>query len=329
MRLKKNLVITRSPVRISFVGGGSDLPLFYKKFGGLTFNATINKYVYLFVNKFYDPNKCLLKYSNVELVKQLDQIKHPLIRESLRFSKTWGLDINSIADIGSGTGLGSSSAFTLSLLKSLYFLNGKSITKNNLAYTACKIEIEKAKSFIGKQDQYSSSFGGINKFTFNKNGSVTRKNFNSDKIKKFLSENILIADTGISKSNYKLMKNINSNLNNQKTLDHTNQIKELVEYFIDGAENGDIIKCSSIINKSWELKKKLSPNVSNNNLDKFYSEILSSGALGAKLLGAGGRGFFLIFAEKKNQKKLKKNFSKIKFLDFKFDFEGTKIIHSN
>ena len=123
------------------------------------------------------------------------------------------------------------------------------------------------------------------------------------------------------------MKNINSNLNNQKTLDHTNQIKELVEYFIDGAENGDIIKCSSIINKSWELKK-LSPNVSNNNLDKFYSEILSSGALGAKLLGAGG-GFFLIFAEKKNQKKLKKNFSKIKFLCFKFDFEGTKIIHSN
>ena len=153
--------------------------------------------------------------------------------------------------------------------------------------------------------------------------------FNSDKIKKFLSENILIADTGISKSNYKLMKNINSNLNNQKTLDHTNQIKELVEYFIDGAENGDIIKCSSIINKKLGTKKKLSPNVSNNNLDKFYSEILSSGALGAKLLGAGGRGFFLIFAEKKNQKKLKKNFSKIKFLDFKFDFEGTKIIHSN
>ena len=165
--MKKKIVIVRSPLRISFVGGGTDIKEFYSKYEGEIFSAAINKYVHIIINQYHDNSRCLLKYSKTENVKHFNQIQHPLIKNVLKLTKIWGVDINSISDVSSGTGLGSSSSFTVSLLKAVNYMKGREINKEKLAEKASFVEINMSKSPIGKQDQYAASYGGINYFKFN------------------------------------------------------------------------------------------------------------------------------------------------------------------
>ena len=165
----KKLILVRSPMRISFVGGGTDIKEYYENFGGSVFNASINKYVYILINKYHDKKKCILKYSKSENVNSVKDIKHPLIRNCLALTKIWGLDIHSIADVPGGTGLGSSSSFTVSLINALHYYKNKKLSKHDLAKKACHVEINLLKAPVGKQDQYAASYGGVNTFIFKKN----------------------------------------------------------------------------------------------------------------------------------------------------------------
>ena len=322
----KELIITKTPMRISFVGGGTDIPAYYKKFEGAVLNASINKYVYIIINKYHDEKKCLLKYAKTELVKNINEIQHPLIKNSLKIQNSWGLDINSISDIPSGTGLGSSSSFTVGLLHALQIINSQKISKVELAELASKVEILLSKSPIGKQDQYAASFGGFNKFTFKKNGNVIVDSISNKINHEFFKKHLLIINTGIEKDNFKVLseqkKNIRKGGNYIKNLEY---MKNSVDDFIKFLKMNDFKTCGEIIHQNWIKKKELSKNINNNYFDTIYNEALSCGAYGGKILGAGGRGFMLIICPINIKKVIRKKLNNIKILDFEFDFSGTSL----
>ena len=203
----KTFVVTKTPMRISFVGGGSDLKEFYKNNnGGAVISAAINKYMHIIINKYHDKNRCFLKYSKTEVVDSFKNIRHPLIRGCLKKTNMWGLDINSVADIPAGTGLGSSSSFTVGLINALNFYKNKSLSKQKLADEACKIEIDLLKQPIGKQDQFAAAYGGFNLIKFKSNGNTTLENINNKKAINFLRNNLLIINTGIRKDNKSVLQ---------------------------------------------------------------------------------------------------------------------------
>jgi D-glycero-alpha-D-manno-heptose-7-phosphate kinase len=323
----KKFILVRSPMRISFVGGGTDFKDYYNKFDGLVFNTSINKYVYIAINQFHDINKCLLKYSKSEHVKKLDAIEHPLIKNALSLTKLWGLDINSIADIPSGTGLGSSSSFTVGLIHALNSIKKKKINRNMLAESACKVEINMAKSPIGKQDQYSAAFGGLNKFEFKKNENVKITNFNNKIDTSSFKNNLIIFNTGIQKKNFKILKEQKKNIKSGSQFKNLHQMKESVNNFIKYLKMEDYKVCGDIIDYNWNLKKKLSTNINNNFFNEVYNLAKKNGAYGGKILGAGGRGYLLLIAPKKNHRTIKKKLYKLEELKFNFDTEGSKILY--
>ena len=193
-------------MRISFVGGGTDIKEYHANIEGSVFNASINKYVYILINKYHDKKKCILKYSKSESVNSVKDIKHPLIRNCLALTKIWGLDIHSIADIPGGTGLGSSSSFTVSLLNALYHYKNKKISKADLAKKACHVEIDLLKAPVGKQDQYAAAYGGVNTLVFKKNGNVIVKKFNNKSVIKNLKNNLLLINTNTHKKNISALR---------------------------------------------------------------------------------------------------------------------------
>jgi D-glycero-alpha-D-manno-heptose-7-phosphate kinase len=315
-------------MRVSLVGGGTDFSYFYKKYGGLTISFTINKYMYVILNKHYDKNYCFLKYSKTEKVKNLKDIEHPLIRNAIKKMNIWGMDINSVSDVPSGTGLGSSSAFTVSLLNGLYFYkNNRSLIKSKLAEMACKVEIDLSKSPIGKQDQYSTCYGGVNIIKFNPNESVNVSRILSKSIIKFIEENTLILDTGIVSDNKKILtyqkKNIKSD---NKYLNILKEIKYNVLNFEKSLYNRDIKSCGQILTHNWFLKKKLTENVNYKIFNEIYEDAMQLGASGGKVLGAGNRGFFLILCSNNKRKKILDHFRKLPELKFKIDTRGSDII---
>ena len=325
----KKVVIARSPLRISFVGGGTDIKEFYKNYEGEVFSAAINKYVYILANKYHDKSRCLLKYSKTENVTKLKEIQHPLIKHSLHITRSWGLDINSISDVSSGTGLGSSSSFTVSLLNALYELSGKKVNKEELAEKACSVEIDKAKSPIGKQDQYAASFGGVNHIKFKKSGKVLIKKFNNQNIMKEFKKKILIINTGVMKNNFKILNEQKKNINLKgKFINNLLFMKKSVNVFYKELLNKNFKDCGEIIHENWIKKTELSKNINNNFFSDIYKESLNLGAYGGKILGAGGRGYLLLIAPQNKIPLIKKKFSKLNFLDFDFDNQGSKIIYS-
>lgn len=326
----KKFVLVRTPMRISFVGGGTDFKEYYKNFGGCVLSSSINKYVYIAINQYHNVNKCLLKYSKTEHVNKINDIKHPIIKKSLTITKLWGLDINSIADIPSGTGLGSSSSFTVGLIHALNLIGNKNTSKNKLATEACKIEINMVKSPIGKQDQYAAAFGGINKFEFKKNENVKITNFNNQIDLKNFKNNILIFNTGIKNKNLKVLneqkKNIIKGGSHLKIL---HCMKKLVNEFINSLKISDYKTCGEIIDNNWHLKKQLSSNINNHFFNDVYNLSRMNGAYGGKILGAGGRGYLLLIVPKKYHKNIKKKLYKLE--EFKFDFEtdGSKVLYKS
>jgi len=324
------MIITRSPLRITLGGGGTDLPSYYKLKNGFTFSAAINKYVYINIHKTFQEG-FYLKYSSFEKVKKINEIKHPLIREALKEFKliNKNLEIGSQADIPAGTGLGSSASFTTAFLKGLYISQNKDISKNSLAELASKIEINKLNDPVGKQDQYIASHGGLKIFNFLKNGKV--KILKTNIKKKYvnnLENNLLLFFTGFSRKSTEILKEQNdkTKINSQKMIQNLDYIKELGIKSLESIRNGNFNEFCKIMNEHWIFKKERSNKMSNLFINQCYEYALSNGAEAGKVVGAGGGGFLMFYS--KNKQKLQKALKKkgLNEVDFKFDYEGTKVM---
>ena len=326
------MIIARSPLRISLGGGGTDLPSYYKDHGGFLLAAAIDKYVYATVMRPFTPG-IYLKYSNLEHVELVRDIQHPIIREALDELnlKTPQIEITTLADIPSGTGLGSSGSFTTALLKALYSHYRKSIHPKELAELACKIELEKLGEPIGKQDQYIAAFGGITAFTFNSNGTVLAETLaiSTDTLHK-LEDNLLLFFTGISRSASSILsdQDVKSKANNSEMLENLHFIKELGFRSRDALLNDNTVEFGQILHEHWVHKKERSSGISNEFINHAYDVALKNGAIGGKLVGAGGGGFLMFYSSDKDKLRSAMSRMSLEEVRFKFDFEGTKVILS-
>jgi D-glycero-alpha-D-manno-heptose-7-phosphate kinase len=326
------VIITRSPLRVSLGGGGTDLPSYYREHGGFLIAAAIDKYVYATVMRPFTPG-IYLKYSKIENVTSVSQISHPIIREVLHeFNlKTPQIEVTTLADIPSGTGLGSSGSFTTALIKALFTHYKKSIHPKELAELACEIELVKLKEPIGKQDQYISAFGGITTLTFNKDETVKVETLPiSIKTQHDLEDNLLLFYTGIFRSASSILvdQDSRSKRNEIEILANLDFTKNIGYQIKESLELGDTFRFGKLMNEHWEYKKSRSPGMSSEQIDFAYTTGLRNGAIGGKLVGAGGGGFLMFYAEDKE--KLRDSMSKLKLEEvrFKFDFEGTKVVMS-
>lgn len=323
------MIITRTPFRISFVGGGSDLEEFYKHSQGGVLSATINKFMYISSHYFFDEDKIRAKYSQTETVTDLMGLKHPILREVLQKFKIRGaLEISSNGDIPSGTGLGSSSSFTVGLLHNLYTVTGKFVSKAQLADEACDIEINKLKEPIGKQDQYAAAFGGLNVVKFNSSGTVTVEPVHLRKdTYKTLQKNLLMFYTGGQRKSASILSEQKNNIRIKGKFETLKKMVELVDRLRDELHDGNLDTLGKLLHKNWLLKQKLASKISNPMIKGLYERALKNGAIGGKLLGAGGGGFLLLYCDENKQEKLRRAMYPLRELRFKLENEGSKLIY--
>jgi len=319
------MIVSKTPFRISFAGGGSDLPAFYKYRMGAVVSTSINKYMYVALNKRFEGGY-RINYSLTETSDKISEINHPLVRECLRYLNiSLPLDISSLADIPSGgTGLGSSSSYTVGLLKALCELLRLDKTNYEIASIACQIEIDKCKEPIGKQDQFSASLGGLNLLKFNVDNSVdVEKILISSKFKKLLENSFLIFHTNSSRNASKLLKIQSDYMTDESKRKILEEMVELAFETKICLENEDFKKFGEILDHNWILKKQITDKISNPEIDRYYSIAKRNGALGGKLLGAGEGGFLAIFAEQKNHNKIKSSLNNLTAIDIKFSEAGS------
>lgn len=324
------MIITRSPLRISLGGGGTDLPSYYRQHEGFLIAAAIDKYVYITLHEAFQ-KEIIIKYSKTERVRNISEIQHPIIRESLRLLdiRSENFELASLADIPAGTGLGSSSSFTCALLKALHTYNKTFVRPDGLAEEACRIELDILKEPIGKQDQYISAYGGINCFTFCKNDQVKTKELNISKETLYnLEDHLLLFFTGFSRSASNVLREQDdkSRKNDAAMIDNLHFIKELGYRSKAAFEQGDLDEFARIMNVHWEHKKQRSNAMSNDRINTWYDLAMKNGALGGKLIGAGGGGFLMFYAE--DNKKLRKAMTRegLREIRFRFDFDGSKVV---
>jgi D-glycero-alpha-D-manno-heptose-7-phosphate kinase len=324
------MIITRSPLRVSLGGGGTDLSSYYREHGGFLIAGAIDKYVYINIHsRFVDG--FLLKYSHMEEAASIDEIRHPIIRESLQLLdiRARNLEITSMADIPAGTGLGSSGSFSTALLKALHSYKKNLIHPHELAEQACHIEIEILKEPIGKQDQYIAAYGGITCFEFSKDGSVSAAPLAISEETLFnLEDNLLLFFTGYSRSASAILKDQDdkSRLADPEMTQNLHFVKELAFSTKVALEKGDVAEFGRLMNVHWEHKKRRSSGMSNSKIDEWYECALSNGASGGKLIGAGGGGFLMFYAEDKTRLRHALREKGLKEVRFRFEFEGTRII---
>lgn len=323
------MIITRTPLRISFAGGGSDLREYYLKYGGSVLSTSINKYIYLSMHPYFNANKYFLKYSRNELVDNVDNIDHKIIRQVFKDYNILGVDFNSSADIPSGTGLGSSSSFTVGLIKLCNAYTKKYMSSEEIAKYACEIEIEKLKEPIGKQDQYACALGGLNFIKFCQDDSVITEKIILEKNKLHqLQNNLLIFYLGDTRSSSSILSEQKQNsMNDNKKIENIHKIVKLSVELRDELLSGNIDAMGDVLHRGWMYKKELATKISNDKIDKFYELAISNGAMGGKLLGAGGGGFLLFYASEVNHHRIRKGLKNLKELDFNFSHGGTKILH--
>ncbi len=323
------MLITRSPLRISLGGGGTDLPSYYREHGGFLVAAAIDKYVYIIVNQRFT-DKFLLKYSRLEEASSAAEIQHPIIRESL-LSLDLGrpnLEITSMADIPAGTGLGSSGSFTTALLKALHTHKKSIIHPAELAEQACHIEIDRLGEPIGKQDQYIAAIGGITAFTFHKDGRVEYRPCNISEETLFnLEDNLLLFFTGYSRSASTILKDqkTRSESNDREMLENLHFTKELGHQSLAALEGGNLEEFARLMDVHWQRKKVRSSGMSNDRINEWHDHAMQNGALGGKLIGAGGGGFLMFYAGDKNRLRRAMREKGLQEVRFRFDFEGTKV----
>ena len=325
------MIITRTPFRISFAGGGSDLRNYYEKFGGSVVSVSINKYIYLSMHPYFEEYEYLLKYSKTEQAKSLEEIQHPIIRTVFKDYGIRGVDFNSSADIPSGTGLASSSAFTVGLINLCNAYTDQYMNKEVIAEKACKVEIEDLKEPIGKQDQYACACGGLNFIEFYKDGVVdVEKLYLQSDAYHVLEKNLLMFYTGKTRSAGSILAEQKKNTTNDeakiKNLHKMVQLsKDLKEELLKGNTNA----MGEILHTGWMYKKELADGISNPEIDYYYDLAIKNGALGGKLLGAGGGGFLLFYVEEQHRSRVRRALSDLKEIDFKFDNKGTGVIYYN
>ena len=321
------MIITKTPFRVSFCGGGSDMANFYEKYGGCVLSTSINKYCYISIHPYFNENQTLLKYSENELVDSPDQIKHRIFRQVLTDMGIHGVEISSTADIPGGTGLGSSSTFTVGLLNTLNCYNGKFVSKDKLAKLACEVEIEKLGNPIGKQDQYGAALGGLNFIRFNQDGSVSHEPILMEgKTYKELQKNLLMFYTGTTRSANTILAEQTKNITSEDKARNLLKMCGLAKDMKVALENNDISSFGKILDEGWHLKKELASGIANPAIDEAYEIAMKNGAIGGKLLGAGGGGFLLFYCEEEKQEQLKKAIG-LKELDFSFERDGTSVIY--
>tara|TARA_B100001939_G_scaffold183368_1_gene157943 strand:- start:590 stop:1564 length:975 start_codon:yes stop_codon:yes gene_type:complete len=323
------MIIVRSPLRISIAGGGTDIPSYYKLKESFFISAAINKYVYVSVTKPFEKG-IYLKYSKNEKINDYKKIKHKIIREVLKSEiKTQQIEISTLTDIPSKTGLGSSGSFTTALIKAIYCYKKQLIDKYKLAESACNIEINKLKEPSGKQDQFISSYGGISEFKINKNGIVSPKSLElSNEIIENLEDKLLLFFTGFSRNSSKILKDQNdkTKLNNINMIKNLDYIKSLAYEIKKTLIKGNLTEFGQMMNEHWKYKLSRSKNMSNKHINSFYDYAIKNGAIGGKVVGAGGGGFLLFYTEQPSILREAMRKKKLTEVRFKFDFEGVKQI---
>lgn len=324
------MIITRSPLRITLGGGGTDLPSYYQEHGGFLVAAAIDKYVYVTVMRPFVPG-IFLKYSQLEHVERIDEVQHRIIREALRELdfKTPQVEITTLADIPAGTGLGSSGSFTTALLKALYAHRRRLVHPSELAELACDIEINRLGEPVGKQDQYVAAYGGLTCFTFNPDGSVAAKPLGIPMDALFnLEDNLLLFFTGFSRSAGSILadQKKRSETHDAKMIQSLHDVKELGYRSRDALTRGDVAGFGALMDDQWEQKKRRSGRMSNPRIDEWYELGRRSGALGGKLVGAGGGGFLLFYSEDHRRLRAAMVKAGLEEVRFRFDFEGTKVL---
>jgi len=319
-------------LRVTLGGGGTDLPSYYEKFGGFLIAAAIDKYVYITLHDTFVPD-LIVKYSELERVPDATKLKHPIIREA--FAEVGmdgrGLELTSMADIPAGTGLGSSSSFTTALLKALHAHKKNLVHPNELATQACYIELNRLKEPIGKQDQYIAAYGGITCFKFLENGNVEAWPLKiSDQTRHNLEDNLLLFFTGYSRSASAILKeqDVKSKSDDKEMLANLHFVKELGLKSQHALESGNLDEFAFLMDTHWQRKKRRSGGMSNPKINEWYDLAMANGALGGKLIGAGGGGFLMFYAEDKAKLRHAMQSVGLKEVRFRFDFEGTKLVIS-
>jgi len=322
------MIITRTPLRMSFVGGGSDIESYYSQNGGSVVSTTIDRYIYLNVHRSFN-ERVRVAYSKVEEVNKFSELEHPLVREIAKYLKVdTGLEITSIADIpAQGTGLGSSSSFTVGLIQALAAQTGQNMTTKELADIACDIEINKCNEPIGKQDQYAAAFGGFNCFKFNADGSVNiRPILLGDYERHKLRNWMMVFYTGGTRSASKILAEQTQNSAHSSHRRALDTMVQLVDPFCDALLTADILNAGRLLHENWDLKRTLASGVTNNEIDEIYSTALNHGAIGGKLLGAGAGGFMLFLAPPDTHKAISTALQKLKQVYWNFEPFGSTII---
>jgi D-glycero-alpha-D-manno-heptose-7-phosphate kinase len=324
------MIIVRSPLRITLGGGGTDLPSYYREQGGFVIAAAIDKYVYITVHQTFI-EELIVKYSVLEKVMTIEELRHPIVREAFRLVglEPNALEITSMADIPAGTGLGSSGSFTTALLKALYSHRKMLIHPRELAEQACEIEINRLKEPIGKQDQYIAAFGGLTCLTFNRDGSVEARPLKVDVETLYnLEDNLLLFFTGYSRSASTILREQDDKTRTQDSgmIANLSHVKDLGLRSLDALEGGHLVDFGELMDEHWRHKKQRSGGMSNPKIDQWYDHAMQNGAAGGKLIGAGGGGFLMFYAEDKTRLRHAMTTAGLKEVRFRFDFEGTKTI---
>jgi D-glycero-alpha-D-manno-heptose-7-phosphate kinase len=325
------MIVSRTPLRMSFVGGGSDLPSYYRQKGGAVLSTSIDKYIYVTVNKKFDSD-IRLSYSLTENESSAKQIKHPIVRNALSFlGIERGIEITSISDIPShGSGLGSSSSYTVALLHALYSYQGKNISKEELGRLSSYIEIDLCGDNIGKQDQYAASFGGLNLIKFNEDDSVEVSPIicKPETILR-MEESILVFYTGRTRSASSLLNDLSENMKRPRKRALMSDMVSIAYEMKDLLENNDVDFVGELLDKNWKLKRQMTLGISDAQIDDLYNKGILAGATGGKLLGAGNGGFIMFFAPKEKHVNITKAMKNLKSIPFSFEGGGSKIVFSD
>lgn len=325
------MIIARAPFRVSICGGGSDLPSFYEKHGGCVISTTIKKYCYLTLHPAFMKNDISLKYSKTENVHNYSEINHEIFKECFRRFKINGVEIASMADVPAGTGLGSSSTFTVALLKLLYTYQNKYVSTYHIAKEACEIEIESLHNPIGKQDQFAAAFGGLKFYEFMRDGFVKIEPIimKPESYKK-LQGNLLMFYTGITRSASKILDEQKKNIEHDKAKEEILvKMCDLTRELKAHLEQNDVDYVGEVLAKAWSLKKQMAGSISQSVIDEYYERGIKAGATGGKLLGAGGGGFLLFYVPQDKQESVRKELKELKELPFEFDNSGVSIVFND
>ena len=323
------MIITRTPARITFGGGGTDLPSYSSRYGGFVVGAAIDKYIYINLHDIFI-DKIIAHYSKSEMVDHVDELRHPLIREALKLTGvTQRIEVGSMADIPARAGLGSSGSFTVGLLKALHFHKKEYVPAQNLAEEACKIEIDILKEPIGKQDQYIAAFGGIISLDFKKDGTVLVEPLRMSKSTiDDLEKNLLLFFTGFSRKSHRVLRQQDrlTRSADESMIESLHEIKEIGYKCRDALSAGDTRRFGELLDFHWQSKKKRSRDMSNPKIDRWYDLALKNGAVGGKLVGGGGGGFLMLYADDRDKLREAMARENLREVKFSFDFEGSKVL---